>query len=697
MLVSIAWLRSLCPFDGSAREVAAALTARGLTVDAIREEGDDAVLDIDVPANRPDCLSHRGLAREISAAWGVRLAPQPGGPAGAGAGIAELARVEVLSADLCGRYAARLVRDVRVGPSPAWVARRLSSCGLHAINNVVDASNLVLLELGHPIHVFDFQRIADRTVLVRRAAAGERLTTLDGVERSLDPEMLVIADSRRPVALAGIMGGADTGITDATREVLIEAAWFLPGSVRQTSRRLGMATDASHRFERGADPDAVAAAQEMAVRLLADLAGGTPAPGMLDVHPTPVVRRNLRLRADRVGELLGFDPGEKEIEASLDALGLAPSRALPRTFEVTVPTWRIDLEREADLVEEVGRHLGYERIPARLPVPGGEPPPHDPDTDGEERCRDVLAHLGLHEVFCYSMLAVGEDDPFSRPGSGQALAVTNPIAEPLARLRRSLLPGLIRSLDLNVRRGSRHVRLFEVGRVFLPTKSGGFPDERLRVGIAWCGAARPAHWSGPSPEVGLHHVIGVVESLLEAVRPRALWRRTDGAVPGLHPGKTAIWQAIAPEPAPGAGHNPSEPFAWCGALHPAEKKRLDLADAAFLAEVDLERLRSLPARHGGFTPLPRVPSVSRDLSLVLNPGVSFDDLRRLLAIPRPPAPVEFEVVDRYEGPPLRSTEIALTVRVILQPQERTLSDEEAEEYRAALVKALGEKEIRLRT
>ncbi len=693
MLVSLNWLRALCPFLADAARTAAALTARGLTVDSLREDAGDAVLDVDVPANRPDCLGHLGLARELSAAFEVPLAQPAPLVAGRGDPVQRLVRVEIDAPDLCGRYTARLVRGVQVGPSPAWVVARLEASGLRSLNNVVDVSNLVLLETGHPIHTFDFQGILEGTIRVRRARSGERLITLDGVDRALDPSTLVIADAGRAVAIAGVMGGADSQILAATRDVLIEAAWFLPSSVRSTARRLGLATDSSHRFERGADPEGVIAAQDLAVRLLVENAHGTPSPGTVDVRPVPFESRTLRLRTERLRSLLGFEPEPDSIERSLGALGLSPVRVDDRTFEVRPPSFRVDLEREADLVEEVARHLGYDRIPARLPRSGGDPPPQDDRHAAAERSRDALAHAGFQESFCYSMIAVGEDDRFVHSDAPESMALINPIAEPMARLRRSLLPGLVRTVDFNVRRGARDVRLFEVGSVF-HSRPGRLPVEPLRIGLAWCGAASPRHWSGTSIDVALHDMTGIVQSMLERLRPGATLRPVRAAMgtapPAFHPGRMAVWSGVD-------GSGVERAFAWAGALHPDVRRETEIPGDLFLAELDLDRIREAPAPGVVFTPLPKLPSAARDLSLVVDGAVPFESIRRALAEVAAPASVEFEVADRYEGPPLNPGEVSLTVRVILQPLSRTLTDAETERYRAALVETLSvELGIRLR-
>jgi phenylalanyl-tRNA synthetase beta chain len=497
VLFSLSWLRELCPVPGTEREIADRLTARGLTVDAIEVHGDDAALDVDVPANRPDCLGHLGLARELAAAHGLPLAPEPRAPEGTGSPLSGELRVEIDDAAACPRYTARLVRGVRVGPSPPWVRRRLELCGLRSINTVVDASNLVLLELGHPIHFFDWDRWRDGAsgpgaLRVRFARAGETLVTLDGAERRLGPEDLVIADERRPRALAGVIGGADSGIGDDTRDVLIEAAAFAPRRVRATARRLGLATDASSRFERGVDAAGAERAQARAVGLLAELAGGRPAPGMLDAAPVAPTPRRLALSTERLARLLGYRPEDDETLGALTRLGLEPRRQDGSRIGVTVPSHRPDLEREADLIEEVARHLGYDRIPAIAP-PLVLAAPSDERRRLASRARDRLAAAGFLEAFGYSMIAAGADADFVQPRTPPPLALTNPIAEPLAVLRRSLAPGLLRAVDSNLRHGTLDVRLFEIGHVFVARGPGLPPDEPLHAAIAWSGAARPRH------------------------------------------------------------------------------------------------------------------------------------------------------------------------------------------------------------
>jgi phenylalanyl-tRNA synthetase beta chain len=686
VLVSLAWIKSLLPGLPDAATVARVLTSRGLTVDAITGEGADAVLDVDVPANRPDALGHLGVAREVAAGLGLPFEPAYEPPAASGAPVDATVGVAIEDADLCRRYAAGLVRGVRVGPSPAWVVARLEACGLRSINNIVDASNLVLLELGQPVHFFDLARLEGPEIRVRRAREGETIVSLDGVERRLAPEMLVIADARRPVAVAGVMGGADSEIGETTRDVLIEAAWFHPGSVRRTARRLGMSTEASQRFERGCDPEAPLAAQALSMRLLVELGGGTAAPGVVDLHPTPWIPPRLTVRLARATTLLGYEPSRADARRALEAVGCRIVAADAVGFEVEPPSWRVDLEREPDLVEEIGRHLGYERIPtASIPLaPAGSGVPADAD---EERVRDRLASLGFHEAFNYAMIGPGEDAGYAADDDPAPLALANPISESLGWLRRSLLPALASATAANLRRGVDDVRLFEVGRVFLPRERGAFPREPLRAGVAWAGASASRHWSAPARGVDLWDVAGAVEAVLHLLRPRGEFLRRGADRACFQPGRSIAWTLPS-----------GELVAWSGQLDPSRGAALESPAPIYLAEIDLDAVATLPRALPQHRPLPRVPGTWRDLSLLCAPGVEAAAvLTALRAVPAP-APASFEVVDRFDGAPLREGEVSLTVRVILRPLERTLEDAATESYRSALLLALdGVPGVQLRT
>ncbi|MDX1388370.1 MAG: phenylalanine--tRNA ligase subunit beta [Acidobacteriota bacterium] len=676
MLVSLSWLRELYDLNRPVAEVAEVLTARGLTVDSVSETGDDTIFDIDVPANRPDCLGHLGIARELRAALGGELAPPPSLPAGDGVPVTDAAEVFIDNPDECRRFTATLIRGVKIGPSPRHVVRRLESCGLRSVSNVVDVSNLVMLELGQPIHTYDLERVEQATLRVRRASDGEPLTTLDGIDRRLDEDALAIADGGRAVGLAGVIGGANTEIHSGTSDVLIESANFIPPTVRSMARRLGIKTDASHRFERGVDPELPPVAQARALQLIQELGGGIPAPGILDLYPGRKDPARVVLRTGRVGVLLGYQPDREEIEGALRALELAPEAVEDDSVEVTVPSWRYDLEEEPDIVEEVARHLGYDRIPSSLPRHGIPPVEPDRAQQLEEHARELLSHFGFEEAINYAMIGENEDAAFVGKETPDAAALENPISTTNAWLRRSMIPGLIRSVDFNVRRGARDVRLFEIGSVFLP-RAGGFPDEPQRVALAWTGAPRPRHWSGSTGEAEFHHLAGLVDTLLASLgtREHALPEPADLA--GLHPGRSASWTASS-----------GDVVAWGGELHPGLCRRLDLSVTVLVAEIDLAALQRSTTAVRQHEALPRVPSATRDLSLVIGAGTRYREVEDVLEGIESPAPASFEVVDRYTGDPLPDDEASVTVRVMLQPLERSLTDPEIESYRLRLIEAL---------
>jgi phenylalanyl-tRNA synthetase beta chain len=552
----------------------------------------------------------------------------------------------------------------------------LSACGLRSINNVVDASNLVMLELGQPVHFFDLALVRGAAIRVRAAHADETLTTLDGVSRALAPGMIVIADQDAAVGLGGVMGGAETQITDQTRDVLIEAAWFTPAAVRTTARGLGLSTDASQRFERGCDPEAPQAAQDLAVRLLVELAGGTAAPGMIDVRPTPAAVRTVTLRPERAARLLGYPVPQDEALRALGELGLDPKLA-DGAIQATIPSWRVDLLREADLVEEIGRHWGYDRIPSRTPADAPRADATPPQSDAEERVRDRFAALGFNEAVNYAMIGPGDDDAFVPIGDPPPLALLNPISEMLGYLRRSLLPGLLRAADQNLRRGIGDVRLFEIGAVFEPRGPGAFPGQPTHAGFAWTGASAEAHWSNCSRPVDAWDAAGVVEDLLAVCAGDAPFDRDRGAYAAFHPGQSLLWRDAG-----------GRAVAWCGRVHPDVVAKLDLTAPIWLGALNLEAATAHGTAGLKYQPIPRFPGMTRDLSVVLDAEAVAGDVTLALGKVRAPSPVAFRWIDRFEGKPLAPGQSAMTLRVMLHPLDRTLTDAEAEGYRAELVKAL---------
>src|SRR6185369_8763026 len=443
MLISYEWLKEITDTRLSPAELRERLTMVGLAIDAVEEHNDDAVLDVEVPSNRPDCLSHVGVAREVSVIEKGRLRLPESEPPKSEGRAADVTSVEINDPDLCPRYAARLVRGVKIGPSPDWLVKRLETLGQRPINNVAAITNYVLHELGQPLHAFDFHKLSGRRIVVRRAAAREKLKTLDGVERELTRDMLVIADAERPVALAGVMGGEDSEISNATTDVLIESAYFDPNSVRRTARQLGMDTEASRRFERGADIDGVLRAQERCVQLICELAGGIATEDAIDVYPSPVAPRVVNLRPQRVAQLTSVSVERGEVLRILSGLGFELGNDSSDGLAFTVPSWRIDVEQEEDLVEEVARHTGFDKIGSKLP-PSSASGEYQPSEMKQRLLRRALNAFGFDEAINFSFAPKETDD--------QPL-LKNPIIEEAAFMRATLLPGLLNSLRHNLNHG----------------------------------------------------------------------------------------------------------------------------------------------------------------------------------------------------------------------------------------------------
>jgi phenylalanyl-tRNA synthetase beta chain len=670
--VVVDWLREMVAVPGEPEEVAQALALVGFEVAAV--ERDPAVIDFEITANRPDCLSHLGLAREASAVWTLPLrVPDRVMPA---AGPAEGLEVRLEDPALCPRYCAQ-VFEVRIGPSPGWLARRLEAAGVRPINNVVDVTNYVMLELGQPMHAFDLDRLAGRALVIRRARAGERLRTLDGVDRELDPEMLVIADAERPGAIGGVMGGGDTEVGQGTRLIALESAYFHPPSVRRTSKRLGLKTEASTRFERGADIDAPPAGLARAASLLAQLGTGTPRGLLIDRYPAPREAARIRLRAARIARLLGQEVPAARVAPILEPLGFAVEQttdgAQPEWL-VTVPSFRVDVLREADLIEEVGRHYGFDRLPVTFPALTAPQAPPDERIARERLVRQVLTAAGFSEAMTFAFIERDAALPFCEPGVEPA-AIANPLSEKFAVLRPSLLAGLVDACAHNRRRERADVRLFETGSRFTST------GETRAVGFVWCGAADGPHWSLPARRVDFYDAKGVVEQLAAAFGIDVDCVHED--YPFLSRGRAAGVRARGP--------NGSTPLGLVGQLLPsvAEARGLPPQEALFVAELDLEALSAAGrADDLKVESLPRFPSIVRDVSIVIDETLPAAAVRGTIRSAAPNTLVSIVEFDRYQGKGVPAARVSLSLRLTFRAPDRTLTDNEAEQAMARIVEAL---------
>ncbi|OGR91329.1 MAG: phenylalanine--tRNA ligase subunit beta, partial [Elusimicrobia bacterium RIFCSPLOWO2_01_FULL_59_12] len=533
---------------------------------------DDALLDIEITPNRRDALSVIGIARELAAALNVPLKnPEPR------VRELELANSFAVSneaPDLCPRYIARLVRDVRIGPSPSWMVRRLARCGFRSINNIVDITHYVMLELGQPLHAFDAMKLRGRRLRVRLAREGETLQTLEGKQVALQPDMLVIADEDKPAAVAGVIGGESSGITPDTLEILLESAAFSPASIRKTGRALGIGTESSYRFERGSDWNLVAMASARAAQLIQELAGGMGFKA-LESPSRPYTPIAIKLQTDRVRQRLGLDVREAAMADILRRLGCVINMGVSQIL-VTVPSWRMDLSSEADLLEEIARLHGYENIPTRFPQIRWTAVPDNPVWEFERRAGDILAGLGFSEAHNITFLSAKQLAPFSpgfgRPADAAPVALSNPMSQEQALLRTSLLPGLLQNALTNFHHQGPGVTLFELGRVFDQNHEG--VQEVRRLGWLTAGDTQPPHWRQKSKKADFYELLGLIESFLGALRIRDL-EKAPFTGPALHPKRsvTLISGGVV--------------LGWMGDLHPDLLSALDSREPMAAAELDI--------------------------------------------------------------------------------------------------------------
>ena len=678
MLISYEWLKEITDTRLSPAELRERLTMVGLAIDAVEEHNGDAVLDVEVPSNRPDCLSHIGIAREVSVIEKGEMRLPASEPPKSEGQAAEFTSVEIQDPDLCPRYAARLVRGVKIGPSPDWLVKRLETIGQRPINNVADITNYVLHELGQPLHAFDFDKLGGRRIVVRRANAGEKLKTLDGVERTLTKDMLVIADAERAVALAGIMGGEESEISTQTKDVLIESAYFAPQSVRQTARQLGMDTEASRRFERGADPEGVSNAQQRCVELICELAGGVATEDAIDVYPQPFSERVVSLQPERITALTSLTVETSEIVRILTGLGFERLDEAGDRINFKVPSWRVDVEQEEDLVEEVARHTGYEKIASDLP-PSSSSGEYQPSEMQQRSLRRALNAFGYDEAINFSFIPQESRFdliPTLAGHENDQPQLANPIIEEAAWMRSTLLPGLLTSLRHNFNHGIRDVRLFEIGRIFSKSKAGELPDETLALAVIATGSALEEDRAQGERELDFFDVKGAVEAAVDWMNLSAL-QFTPGSARHLRKGQTAMIST-------GDG----KAIGAIGRLAEHVATSYKFRQPVYVLELDLGALLSGPAKAIQYSPLPRYPSVTRDISLLVNRNVSLDEIFAAVNDQHMADCRSVKLVGTFEGGNIQSSKRSVTLRLEYRSDERTLRDEEVEESHSRVTAAL---------
>jgi phenylalanyl-tRNA synthetase beta chain len=579
---------------------------------------DDVILELEVTPNRGDCLSMLGVAREVAAMFKHSLRiqipevnPQPNE-------IKEYVQVEIEDVALCSRYVARLFKQVKVAPSPLWLQNRLRAGGIRPINNIVDLTNYVMLELGQPLHAFDYDRLKEGKIVVRKAREGEELVSLDGVTRTLNPDRLVIADAKEPVALAGVMGGHNTEVTPKTTTVLLESACFHPQTIRRTSQVLNLRSESSNRFEKGVDVEGCTLAAHRTAQLLQDIQAGEVVDGIIDQYPKPFTPRTILLKTDRVNFLLGVKIPTEEEEEILSRLNFQVQRQPNETsgqapyLIVKVPSYRPDIEREIDLVEEIARLYGYNQIPVSLPFGAAT---KGKRVDGQEisaKIKEVLISCGLNEVVTFSFINPAVFDRFGLPPESpyrNTIKLQNPLRIDTAALRTTLLPGLVEVIQRNFNRRVTNGAIFEIGRVFYPDSIDGagfqsaLPEERMMLSAAGTGQTLNS-WHQPAIAIDFYYFKGVLETLLTALGLAKISFEATGKEPGFHPGRTAQVMVNGNQ------------VGLIGELHPDVLENYDLPVPVVTFSVDLTRLTSLPGKSKTYTPLPHFPGVNRDIAVV---------------------------------------------------------------------------------
>ncbi|MGH2699135.1 MAG: phenylalanine--tRNA ligase subunit beta [Actinomycetota bacterium] len=637
---------------------------------------DDTLFELEITLNRPDCMSVVGVAREIAALTGQKLRrPEVG--LDVASDLSSPVSVRIEDPEACPRYLARYIEGLEIGPSPHWLATRLLACGVRPISNVVDVTNYVLLELGHPLHAFAGDRVAESSIAVRRAKAGERFTTLDGIERELHPDDLLIAHGAGPIALAGVMGGEESEVSESTTRVILESAYFDPATIAFTARRQNLRTEASARFERGMDVEMVPFAAERAAQLLGELAGGRVSATVTDEYPKRIERARVRLRPPRTDKLLGITISPSEQAERLRSIEMEVSDAAG-TFDVLVPTFRPDITREVDLIEEVARLHGFQELPSTLPkgAAGGL----ERNQRAERKLRAVLADLGVYEAVTPSLISPEDVDRLGLDESNptrRMVEVANPMVEDERAMRTTLLPSLLKAVALNRAQRAEGVALFEVARIYEPTDDP-LPQEGLVLAAAFSGLRRAQEWSGPARRWDFFGVKGVLEATFEGLGLDAL-----GFVPAkgmpFHPTRAATVSLR------------TVPLGALGELHPDVCERFDVAEHTLVFELSLAPVfEALPERVQLQEPS-RYPGTYLDLAVVVDEAVAASEVRDVIARAGAPEVVSVRLFDVYRGEQVEAGKKSLAFALELRSEGRTMTDDEALKVRDRILPALQER------
>jgi len=689
MKVVYNWLKDFVDVAATPRELASRLALSGTNIGGVENGAHGAVIEAEVSSNRPDCLGHYGIAREVAAIYKLPLKHVSPKPAESAAKASDAVKVEIQALELCGRFTARVIRNVKIQPSPKWLKDRLEASRVASISNVVDVSNYVMLELGHPLHTFDYDKVRDHKIAVRRAKPGEKIKTLDGIDRQLASNICMISDGdgSRAVGIGGIMGGAETEISFSTKDVLIECAWFEPVAIRRATRFLKLHTEASTRFGRGADPEMAEIASRRAAELILQVAGGELLAGVVDTYPGKRAAKKIRVTRAEILRVMGADVPDKQIEASLGALGFAPVRidqnrgaegSLLAAWECTQPSWRAEVEREIDLIEEIARVYGLDKFPPRLPAArlGAARLPH---YEAETRLRERLIGLGYREILTIPHVAEERDGLF-RPEGVSPARLSNPLSEEADVLRSTGTVTMAAALEWNLNHGQRNARLFEIGRHYRLNGSESFETRALTIGAT--GEAREKGLYDAARDFSFADLKGDLDAI-GALAAGFTW--SDGGPNWMHAARCGSISAIA-----GDAISKTR-LGVAGQLARRVAERLKLRQDVFLAELEIDAFYDavkIAKNLRRYEPLPRYPGVERDFSVLLADGTKFSDVTKTIQSLGIGEIHSIEATDLFRGKNVPAGKYSLLVRVMFQSREATLTDAQISDFSGRIVAAL---------
>ena len=688
MKVVYNWMKDFVDVTAPPEELASRLALSGTNIGGVENGPHGAVLDAEVGSNRPDCLGHYGIAREVAAIYKLPLKHVSTKPSESAAKASDFVKVDIQAPELCGRFTARVIRNVKLQPSPKWLRDRLEASGVASISNVVDISNYVMLELGHALHTFDYDKVRDQKIVVRSTRPDEKIRTLDGVERRLDPGICMISDGdgSRAVGIGGIMGGAETEISFSTKNVLIECAWFEPVAIRRATRFLKLHTEASTRFGRGADPEMAELASRRCAELILQLAGGELLAGVVDAYPGKRALKKIRVTRAEILRVMGADLPDKEIETSLGALGFAPVRidhnrgaegSLLAAWECTQPSWRAEVEREIDLIEEIARIYGLEKFPPRLPAArqGAARLPHH---EAETRLRERLIGLGYREILTIPHVAE-ERDALFRPAGVSPARLSNPLSEEAGVLRSTGIVTMAAALEWNLNHGQRNARLFEIGHHY--RLNGTQSSETCILTIGATGAAREKGLYDSAREFSFADLKGDLDAigqLAAGTQPNGFqWR--DGGPDWLHAAKR------------GKVFLGNAELGAAGQLPRRIADRLKVRQDVFFAELELDPLyeaMQTASASRRYEPLPRFPSVDRDFSLLLANRIPFSEIADSVRSLHIAEITSIEAIDLFRGKNVPPGKYSLLVRITFQSREGTLTDAQINHFAGKIISIL---------